>query len=140
MSKHISQRTYTTTLNEGVPFLKALRLTDWEVNYGSYHVTDNSSLYFKGKKFELIKAVKCTMNTNYLGNVILNFCPVMLQAFKFLVGFHWLIGLFPSSYLHPVYLQQSTCIRDSDMLVVTQLFQQAFCLFLLKRGSVRKID
>jgi len=80
------------------------------------------------------------MNKNYLGNVILNFCPLMLQAFKLLVGFPWLIGLFPSSYLHSVYVQQSTCIKDPHMFVVTQLFEQEFCLFLTKRDSVRKID
>lgn len=60
-----------------------------------------SSLYFKGKKFWLMKAVKCTMNKNYLGNVILNFGPLMLQAFKFIVGPHWLIDLFSSSCIHP---------------------------------------
>lgn len=53
MSKHISQRTYTTTLNEGAPFLKALRLTDWEVNYGSTMLLLTAASILRGRSSSL---------------------------------------------------------------------------------------
>lgn len=39
-----------------------------------------------------------------------------------------------------MYNEQSKRIKDSNMFVMTHLFQQEFCLFLLKKKVGEKID